>query len=32
MKPKLEFAKKKIRMAVLGEESSVPDLLGERIL
>lgn len=32
MQSKLEFRKMKMRMAGLGEESSVPDLLGERIL
>lgn len=32
MQPKLTFEKMKIRMSALGEESSVPDLLGERIL
>ncbi len=32
MKSKLEFGKIKIRIADLGEESSIPDLLGERIL
>lgn len=32
MQPKLTFEKMQIRMSALGEESSVPDLLGERIL
>lgn len=32
MEPKLDFQKMTIRIADLGEESSVPDLLGERIL
>lgn len=32
MRPKLEFKKMKILAADIGEESSVPDLLGERIL
>lgn len=31
MLPKLEFGKMKIRAASLGEQSSVPDLLGEMI-